>query len=70
MILAPPRAGLFFVSSDADFEGCDSVTGTIDHRFKRISVAATEIPKSYGYITITTISFGICYYNTTTLYCR
>ena len=36
------------------------MTGTIDHRFKRISVAATEIPKSYGYITITTISFGIC----------
>ena len=27
MILAPPRAGLFFVSSDADFEWCDSVTG-------------------------------------------
>ena len=27
MILAPPRAGLFFVSSDADFEWCDGVTG-------------------------------------------
>ena len=25
--LAPPRAGLFFVSSDADFEWFDSVTG-------------------------------------------
>ena len=57
--LAPSRAGLFFVSSDAVFEPCDSVTGTIDHRFKRISVAATENPKSYGYITITTISLGI-----------
>ena len=27
--LAPSRAGLFFVSSDADFEWCDSMTGDI-----------------------------------------
>jgi hypothetical protein len=27
--LAPPRAGFFFVSSDADFEWCDSVTDDI-----------------------------------------
>ena len=33
MILAPPRAGLFFVSSDADFEWCDGVTGDRLHFF-------------------------------------